>query len=362
MRRWTAIAGGLGVTAVAVLAVLAASRLGGGSGGPLAGQSLPQLAGEPLPAGTPVPSTVPPPLEGDNLDASIAVGIGDTASATRGQTAFTGGSAAGPATGGTGVGPVSPPLPQVAERKIVRNATIGLSVEAVGRAVQEVENIAVAAGGFVSASNVFIEEPPQPLSTPEGQAPPTDSRPPERTQTASVTIRVPASAYATVVSQLRGIAKEVVSESSQASDVTEEYADLSARLRNLEATEARYLELLAQAKTIPDILTMQDRLNGVRLEIEQTQGRINLLNNLTDLATITVQLRPYLAVEEQPSEPGWAQEVAEGAWETSQDVMQALATVGIVGGVVLAWLAVPGLAIAIGWRLLGPRRERKGEA
>lgn len=248
---------------------------------------------------------------------------------------------------------VAPPLPELAGRKILRNATVSLGVEDVAAAVQKVESIAGSAGGFVSASSVFVEQPPEPLDG--------DSEPPRKTQSATVTIRVPATAYASVMNQLRGISGELDGESSTTQDVSEEFADLEARQRNLEATEARYLELLQTAKTVPDILSLQDRINAVRLEIERIQGRINLLNDLADLATITVELRPLAAVE-TPQETGWAQQAWEDAWQTSEDALQALGTAAIVVGVVLAWLAVPALAIAIGWRTFGPRRPRGGEA
>lgn len=344
----TTAGAGLALLAIAVLAV---TQMSDGSPGPVREDT-----------------TGPAELDTYNEgDATIGVDIGEVPragfpadQASAGQTAGTGlvAGAGGAAQGAPGE-PVAPPQPQVTDRKIVRNATIGLGVEDVAAAVQSVESIALGAGGFVSSSSVFIEEPPQPLPLPEDGRPPEQSRPPERVQTASVTIRVPAAVYATVMTQLRGIAKEMISENSQASDVSEEFADLEARLRNLQATEARYLELLAKAETIPDILSLQDRLNSVRLEIETTQGRIVLLNNLSDLATITVLLRPFVPPAEPPAEQGWAEEAAEAAWERSQDAMQVLGTIGIVTGVVLAWLAVPALAIVVGWRLLGPRR---GEA
>ncbi len=255
----------------------------------------------------------------------------------------------GAATTGTTAGGGDPalPLPEVGDRKIVQSASLTLGVEDAGKSVQEVENIAAAAGGFISASSVAQEK--------SGG----DS---EDRQSATLTIKVPATSFASVMRQLRGIAKERQAESSQATDVTEEFTDLQARQRNLEATEARYLELLQKAQTIPDILTLQDRINSVRLEIERIQGRVNLLNNLSDLATITVQLRPFVPGQQPPSEPGWAQKAWDNAWDASQDAMRALGTVTIVTGVVLAWLAVPAIAIALGWRLLRPRRERKGEA
>ncbi len=98
------------------------------------------------------------------------------------------------------------------------------------------------------------------------------------------------------------------------------------------------------------------------------QGRINLLDSLTDLATMTVQLTlPVAPAEEPDGGQGWAAEAWDAAWEGSQDAMVALGTVGIVGGVVLAWLAIPALVVLaawrlFGWRLFGPRRSDGGEA
>ena len=254
---------------------------------------------------------------------------------------------AAPAAGGTAqsaaeAGDDALPQPKVQDRKIVRNATLELQVENVVAGVQQIDDAATAAGGFVSSSNVFVD------TQDDGG----DKI--QRTQTATVTIRVPADAYSTVMSKLRGIAKETVSEMSDASEVTEEYTDLQARLRNVEATEQQYLELLNKAATIDEILTVQDRLNQVRLEIEQVTGRINVLNNLTDFATITVQLSlpPVIA---QSDDQNWAEEAWDASWETSKDAMVALGTVAIVGGVFLAWLAVPMTALLVIWRLFGRR-------
>ena len=243
------------------------------------------------------------------------------------------------------------PLPQLADRKIIRTATLELSVENVGSSVDQVQQIAAAAGGFVSSSSLSTENP-------QGQG----SGPPPR-QTGSITIRVPAQAYEGVIIQLRGIAKEVRSEKSDSSEVTEEYTDLQARLRNLEATEGRYLELLAKAVSIQEILLVQDRLNSVRLEIERAQGRIKLLDDLTDLATISVQLHlPAPATVQEETQANWAQQAWDDAWAASQDVLRAMGTAGIVAGVVLAWTLVPGLVLLAAWRIFGGRRQCKPAA
>ncbi len=249
---------------------------------------------------------------------------------------------------------VAPPLPDLLGRKLVRQATVSLEVEDVGVAVRQVETIAAGAGGFVSASSVFVEDPPEPVE--DGVSPP------ERTESATVTIRVPSAVYSSVLNQLREIAGEVRSESSTTSDRTADFVDMEARLRNLEATEVTYLALLEKAETVADILTVQERINDVRLEIELIQGNINLLNDLSDLATIVIQLQPPLVAPSEPGEPGWAQEAWENAWEGSRGVLEAMGTAAIVGSVVLVWIAVPGLAALVVWRLFGPRRPRGGEA
>ena len=254
-----------------------------------------------------------------------------------------GGGAGAPATsGGEGL-----PLPQLADRKIIRTATLELDVEDVSAAVREVEDAAAAAGGFVSESNIFVDQPDNDVS----------DEAPRWTQTATVTVRVPAGEYVGVMEQLRGIAKQVRSERSEASEVTEEYTDLEARLRNLETTEASYLELLKAAGEIPDILLVQDRLSQVRLEIEQVQGRINLLDNLTDLATITIQLSLPAAAAGDGGK-NWAQKAWDVAWEGSQETAKALGSIAIVGGIALLWLAIPALVGFAAWRRFGWRLPR----
>ncbi len=231
-------------------------------------------------------------------------------------------------------------LPQVAQRKIVRTATLRVTVDNAREAVAKIDQIATDADGFVSDSNVFVEE---------GSG--GDGEPSARAQTGVVTIRVPAAAFSGVMAQLRGIAKDVRSETIEASEVTDEFTDLQARLRNLQATEASYLKLLEQAGAIPDILAVQERLNETRLEVEQVQGRINVINDLSDFATITIELTlPAGAGGE-----GWVEDVWEASWAVTGAVVVAIVAVAIFGAVSLLWL-VPLVVIAfVGWRLFGRR-------
>jgi hypothetical protein len=247
----------------------------------------------------------------------------------------------------------------IIDRKIVRTATIELTVDDVPGAVQRIETATAAAGGFVANSSITIEQQPPPVDPEEEQV---------IRQRGTITIRVPAQSYASVMSTLRGIVDDpadITSLTEDTSEVTEEYSDLQARLRNLEATEAQYLELLASAESITDVLLVQDRLNSVRLEIEQVQGRIQLLDDLTSMATITtfLSLPPLIALPVDPeAEQSWATEAWENAWNASEDALEVLGVAAITGGVVLVWLLIPGALMLGGWWIFTSRRRTSDTA
>jgi hypothetical protein len=150
----------------------------------------------------------------------------------------------------------------------------------------------------------------------------------------------------------------VSEESAHSAEVTEEYTDLESRLRNLERTEQQYLDLMAKAVTVDEILALTDRLDGVRLQIEQVQGRINYLNSLTDLATIAVSIAsiPPAAVTSDGS-TGIGEAFAD-AWEWSLEAARNLAIASAYVLVAVGWLAIPaGLVL-----LVARRMRRRHEA
>jgi len=232
-----------------------------------------------------------------------------------------------------------PKLQGVLDRKIIQSSSVDIGVEEVSRSFQEIIRIATTAGGFVSSSS---------FSNVDDQ------------QVADLTIRVPGDAYQTVLGQIRGMG-EVATESSDAQDATEEYTDLQARLRTLQATEQRYLELLARAETIPDILTVQDRLDSVRGQIEQVQGRINLLDHLTELATITIHVRPITAAVDGGGgiHPLNA---AANAWEQSLEALRGVAAAALIVAVFSWWLLPPLAALGFGARWWLGRQPRRPAA
>lgn len=161
-------------------------------------------------------------------------------------------------------------LPAISpERMIVRNGNMSLTVKDVAASRDAVSQLANRLEGYTVSTS---------FSGKEGAL------------KGSITIRVPDDKFEQALSGLRIMAVKVQSESTSSQDVTEEYVDLTARLKTAEAAESQYLTLLAKAATVEDILKVQEKLSQVRREIEQIKGRKQYLERQTSMSLITVYL------------------------------------------------------------------------
>src|SRR5260370_40950094 len=104
-------------------------------------------------------------------------------------------------------------------------------------------------------------------------------------------LRVAAAGFEDARSEIRRLGLRVESEKLEAQDVTKQYVDQSARLRNLRAQETQYLGILKQAKTVKDTLEVSDKLNDVRGEIEQQQAEFDALSKQVETVALTISLR-----------------------------------------------------------------------
>lgn len=108
---------------------------------------------------------------------------------------------------------------------------------------------------------------------------------------ASWTVRVAAEKFDSFVAALPSLG-ELQSSSRKADDVSEEFYDVQARLKNKKIEEMRLIELLQKATgKLTEVLTVEKELTRVRDEIERIEGRLRFLTNQTDLSTVTITVR-----------------------------------------------------------------------
>jgi hypothetical protein len=215
---------------------------------------------------------------------------------------------------------------------IVRNGDMSLVVEDVIGARDKIAQLAVTFGGYVVSSSIYGEE---------------------QDKKGNIEIRVPDDKFDQALSELRGLAVRVDSESTSSQDVTEEYVDLQSRLSNAEATERQYLALLDEAKDVQDILSIYQSLSQVRQDIEQIKGRMQYLERTVSMSLISVYLKP-VASAKPLVRAGW------NALEVLKSAARGLVTAGQVIGTIIIWLLIfiPIWGTVLGiiyWR----RRRRK---
>jgi hypothetical protein len=150
------------------------------------------------------------------------------------------------------------------DRKVIRTGQLALEVEKFDEAARRLLTIAETAGGFIADSS-YEESGGVPHGT--------------------FVLRVPANRFTDTVRQAEQLGT-VQRRQISGQDVTEEFIDLDARVRNLERQEARLLTFMDRAVKIPDLMAIQQEVSRVRGEIERLKGRLRFLTNRVDLATI----------------------------------------------------------------------------
>lgn len=247
-------------------------------------------------------------------------------------------------------GPV-PPITEdgvgaaVDDARIIRTGTIQLEVTDVPTALVTARNGIRAMGGYVGASQTEnIDDQPY----------------------ATITYRIPADRWEDALDLLRGLnglTSKVVSEQTQAVEVTGQVIDLEARIRNLRASETALQEIASSATRITDVLEVQNQLTNVRGQIEQLSAALADLEDRAGFATLTATFGvPVIAVD-VASKDWQPRTVVDEATASLVNILQALTTAGIWFAIVwLPLLLVLGALVAIGaWigrrlGLIGRRR------
>lgn len=167
-----------------------------------------------------------------------------------------------------------------ANRKIIARAGLTLVVADTEATVDSITTLMDEMGGYVSTSNFYRSTWG---STEALQG--------------TITVRVPSENLETALAALEAMAVEVESRTLNREDVTDQYSDVDAQLRNLEATERELVAMLEEVRERPnstteDIMSVYRTLTEVRGQIETLQGRKNMWDNLISLSTIDVTLIP----------------------------------------------------------------------
>ena len=155
------------------------------------------------------------------------------------------------------------------DRMVVYNAGLTIVAENITTALANITTLASNFGGFVVNSNIGEDQ---------------------NRLYASVSFRVLSTHFNETIHALHSLAVAVKSETTTGEDVTQQYTDLTSKLRNLEASEAQLLDLMKKAGTVVEILAVQKELVNTREQIELIKGQMQYYEQSSKLALFTVTL------------------------------------------------------------------------
>lgn len=159
-------------------------------------------------------------------------------------------------------------------RMIIRTANVDMEAEDPERVVNEIMLVADSLGGYVESIGVHRD----------GRI------------SANIVVRIPEKSFFEALKRIKELGK-VLREEVSGKDVTDQYIDLEARLRNLKAEEEWLLKAMDKAKNVQELMTVERELWRIRGEIERIQGQLKYLERRVEYSTIMVYVT-------QPGKPG----------------------------------------------------------
>ena len=226
------------------------------------------------------------------------------------------------------------------DRKMVRTGALELIVISPADAAEQIRRMAESMGGYLEAAQIGGTK----------EAP-----------TAALTIRIPATRFEDAKAGMRKLAAHVESEKTDAQDVTRQYVDMEARLRNLRAEEAQYLAIMKSAYKVDDLIEVSQKVSEVRGEIEQQQAEFQTLSKQVETVAITVSLRAV--ADAQVFGLTWRplyqlKVAARDGLDAMADYATTMTAILCYAPVILAWSLTILFGGVFGWRLFrwGSRR------
>jgi hypothetical protein len=156
-------------------------------------------------------------------------------------------------------------------KKILRRAQIEISAKSPLDTMNRIRDIAQQVDGVIdSASSQDANEP---------------------YARADIAIRVRAEILDATLEQIRRLATQINTDQVEVVDVTKQYVDDEAQIRNLQAQEQQYLKILEKTKQVSEVLEVTERLDGVRGQIDKAKAEFWVLQHDIAMSVVRISIR-----------------------------------------------------------------------
>lgn len=186
------------------------------------------------------------------------------------------------------------------------------------------------------------------------------------TRNANLTLRIPKDRLDGFLDMVSDIAN-VVRRAESVDDVTLTYVDLASHRNALRTEQERLLELLEQAESIEDIITIENRLSNVRYQLESMESRLRTMDNQVDYSTVNLHVSEVRELTPMVERTVW-ERIAYGFTDSLEEIgdgaVELFVWVAVNLPYLVLWIAFIAVAIIFikkRWKKSGPK-GKKGKA
>jgi hypothetical protein len=236
-----------------------------------------------------------------------------------------------------------PPLPssrslasetRLAEPMIARTVSLSIVVKDFDASRAALDAILARHNGYAAGLNV---------STPQGAA-----------RSLQGSLRIPAPQLASTVAEIKALGRVEV-ETQNGEEVTQQHADLVARLKNSRETEQRLQDVLrTRTGKVKDVLEVEEEIARVRGEIEQMEAEQQNLEHRVSFATIDLKLAEEYKAQLSSPAPSVAMQlrnaIVNGFRNASESLLGIILFFAESGPTFLLWLAILFIPARLLWR------------
>lgn len=158
----------------------------------------------------------------------------------------------------------------VTQRKLIKNGSMTLVVDNLEQTRNDVVGLIEKHGGYVSNEQYSNWE---------------------HSSSYNLTVRIPCDKFDGFVAEVEAGKGKIESKSMYINDVTAEYIDLETRLNTKRSYLERYRQLLKSAKSVQEIVSIEDKIRSLEEEIDSTVGRLKYLTNQVEYSTLHLNIR-----------------------------------------------------------------------
>ena len=160
--------------------------------------------------------------------------------------------------------------PALANRKLIRNATVDLEIVSFDQAIQNITAFANEDKGYVATTSSEKQE--------NGKL------------KGEVVVKVLPENLDRFLQKIRALG-ELKNQTLGTEEITKNYFDTESRLKNARIMESRLIDMLKKkSDDINDLLQVEKELGRVREQIEQMQGELKFWDSQVQFATVTISL------------------------------------------------------------------------